>query len=170
MVTSLEDFKAKNPHLKDFMPFLDRLSKESDRGKVLVSTGYLEQVLKDILRAYFIDGESADALFASGALATFSARAAACHALGLISDDEFHDIQLIRKIRNYLAHEMDSDFNSPQVIDRCKLLKLKAHDSGTVVVPPTGQFQTAAVGVLSSLVNRARYVSQRRSSYGNWQI
>jgi len=65
---------------------------------------------------------------------------------------------------------MDSEFNSPQVVDRCKLLRLKAHDYGTVVVPPSGQFQTAAVAVLSRLVNRAHYVGQKRSSYGNWQI
>ena len=117
-------------HMKDFMPFMIRLAKESDRGAVLISTGYMEKVLKDILVAYLIEGGTSDALFDNGALATFSARAAACHALGLISDDEFHDIQLIRKIQNYLAHEMNSTFEDPQVVDRCKLLRLKAHDYG----------------------------------------
>ncbi len=162
--------KIEHWHMKDFMPFLVRLSKESDRGAVLMSTGYLEKVLKDILVAYFIEGSSSDALFENGALATFSARSAACHALGLISDDEFHDIQLIRKIRNYLAHEMHSTFEDPQVVDRCKLLRLKAHDYGDVVVGTTGQFQTAAVGILNRLINRAHYVSLKRSKYGEWQF
>jgi hypothetical protein len=157
-------------HLKDFIPFVIRLAKESDRGAVLLSTGYLEKMLKDILTAYFIEGSSSDALFQNGALATFSARASACHALGLISDDEYHDIQLIRKIRNHLAHEMDSTFEDPQVVDRCKLLRLKAHDYDGVTVGTTGQFQTGAVGVLNRLINRAHYVSLRRSSYGDWQF
>jgi DNA-binding MltR family transcriptional regulator len=157
-------------HLKDFIPFMIRLSKESDRGAVLMATGYLEKMLKDILQAYFIKGSSSDALFENGALATFSARTAACHALGLISDDEFHNIQLIRKIRNYLAHELHSTFDDPSVVDRCKLLRLKAHDYGDVVVGTTGQFQTAAVAVLNRLINRAHYVSLKRSIYGEWQF
>lgn len=91
-MTEFKTIEIEQEHLKDFIPFMIRLSKESDRGKVLLATGYLEQMLKDILRSYFIEGVSSDALFENGALATFSARAAACHALGLISDDEFHDI------------------------------------------------------------------------------
>ena len=168
MDESYEDFKAKNPHLKDFLPYIERLGKESDRGRVLISTGYIEQLLKDVLQAYFIEGNSANSLFDEGALATFSSRAHLCHALGLISDDEYHDIQLIRKIRNHLAHKMHSSFEDSQVIDRCKLLLLKAHDYGEVVTSPSGQFQTAAVSVLSRLVNRAQYVSEKRISYGNW--
>ena len=156
-------------HMKDFMPFMIRLAKESDRGAVLICTGYLEKVLKDILTAYSIEGSSSEALFQNGGLATFSARAAACHALGLISDDEFHDIQLIRKIRNHLAHEMNSTFEDPQVVDRCKLLRLKAHDYEGVTVGTTGQFQTAAVGILNRLINRAHYVGLKRSTYGDWQ-
>lgn len=156
--------------MKEFFPFMLRLSKESDRGAVLLATGYLEKMLKDILKAHFIEGASSNDLFNEGALATFSARAAACHALGLISDDEFHDIQLIRRIRNYLAHEMTSSFDDPQVVDRCRLLRLKARDHGDVVVGTTGQFQTAAVGILNRLINRAHYVSVRRVTYGNWQF
>jgi hypothetical protein len=40
--------KLENWHMKDFMPFMLRLAKESDRGAVLISTGYLEKVLKAI--------------------------------------------------------------------------------------------------------------------------
>ena len=67
MDESYEDFKAKNPHLKDFLPYIERLGKESDRGRVLISTGYIEQLLKDVLQAYFIEGNSANSLFDEGA-------------------------------------------------------------------------------------------------------
>jgi hypothetical protein len=52
--------KVEHWHMKDFMPFLIRLAKESDRGAVLIATGYLEKVLKDILVAYFIEGSSSN--------------------------------------------------------------------------------------------------------------
>jgi hypothetical protein len=36
-----DDLLKTHPHLKEFLPYLDLLNKESDRGKVLVSTGFL---------------------------------------------------------------------------------------------------------------------------------
>jgi hypothetical protein len=42
------------PNLKDFLPYLDELNNESPRGKVLISTGYLEQLLKEILSAFLL--------------------------------------------------------------------------------------------------------------------
>ena len=37
------------PNLKAFLPYLDELNRESPRGKVLILTGYLEQMLKDMV-------------------------------------------------------------------------------------------------------------------------
>lgn len=73
-------------------------------------------------------------------------------------------------MRNYLAHDMRSTFEDGQIVDRCKLLRLKAHDYGDVVINTSGQFQTAAVGILNNLINRAHYVGQKRSTYGNWKF
>jgi mannitol operon repressor len=75
------------PNLHDYLRYLEELNKESPRGKVLISTGYLEQVLKDILCAFLIENTVVDDLFEGGnaPLGTFSARAKLAFTLGLIS-------------------------------------------------------------------------------------
>lgn len=163
------------PHLAKFWPYLDLLHKESDRGKVLISTGYMEEQLKDILLAFMIEGATANDLLTSGnaPLGTFSARIAACYALGLVSEDEHHDLTLVRRIRNDFAHDIHTTFETPSVVDRCRLLRLKAHDyssekMGDVVVPPAEQFTTAAVSLIMHFTNRPHFVAQRRRAYRDW--
>ena len=51
-----ENYIKENPHLKDFIPFLDIQNSESPRGKVLVACSFLEEQLKDIIEAYLIVG------------------------------------------------------------------------------------------------------------------
>lgn len=164
------------PHLAKFYPYLELLRAESDRGAVLISTGYMEEQLKDILLAFMLDTPQAKELVTSGnaPLGTFSSRIAACYTLGLISEREHHDMTLLRKIRNDFAHDMHTSFETPSVVDRCKLLHHKAHDytsekMGEVVVNTKGQFITAATGLILNLTNRPHYVSQRRCGYGEWK-
>jgi DNA-binding MltR family transcriptional regulator len=45
--------------------------------------------------------------------------------MGLISESVYHDLNVIRKIRNKFAHEMQGyTFNEPEIVDWCKTLKL----------------------------------------------
>lgn len=157
------------PNLEDFLPYLDELNKESPRGKVLISTGYLEQMLKDILVSFLMEDKVVDDLFEGGnaPLGTFSARAKLSYTLGLISEAEFHDIDLIRRIRNDFAHDMKASFDNDGVKNRCGLLKHKVPDDKGKVLAE-GQFTSAASGLLLNLVNRAAYVSDTRRTYGNW--
>ncbi|MGY4295130.1 hypothetical protein ACVWXN_003225 [Bradyrhizobium sp. i1.4.4] len=68
----LKDF----PNLQDYLPYLEELGKESPREKVLISTGFMEQVLKESLCAFLIENKIVDELFEGGnaPLGTFSAR------------------------------------------------------------------------------------------------
>lgn len=100
-------------------------------------------------------------------------RIEACYALGLISDREHHDLDLLRKIRNDFAHDIHTSFDSQPVIDRCAQLKMKAHDytskdRGEVVIPPRGQFETAAIAVIMHLISRPHYVSEVRRENKEW--
>jgi len=163
------------PHLAKFFPYLELLRAESDRGRVLISTGYMEEQLKDILLAFMLDTPQAKELVTSGnaPLGTFSSRIAACYTLGLISDREHHDLTLLRRIRNDFAHDMHTSFETPSVVDRCRLLHHKAHDytsekMGEVVVNPSGQFTTAATALILNLTNRPHYVAKSRCGYGEW--
>lgn len=171
-----DDLRKEYPHLAKFIPYIELLAKESDRGKVLISTGFIEEQLKEVLLAFMLDKPSATELVTGGnaALGSLSSRISACYLLGLISEDEEHDLSLIRRIRNDFAHDIHTSFKTRSVIDRCKILRLKAHDytslqMGEVVMTPGAQFETSAVSLIMNLTNRATYVARKRLSYGNWQ-
>jgi hypothetical protein len=84
------------------------LRRESDRAVAVLGPAYADAILEDLLRAFLIEGKSADALLAvEGALGTFSSRINLAHALGLIRDSTHHDLELLRRIRNDFAHKVD---------------------------------------------------------------
>jgi mannitol operon repressor len=142
----------------------------SERGQVLISTGFIEEQLKDVLLAFMIDNPQCGELVEGGSapLGTFSARIEACYALGLISEDEHNDLTLIRRIRNEFAHHIETSLDTPSVVSRCTQLRMKAEDYGDVKVGPSGQFQTASVAVITNLINRPHYVSQERRATKTW--
>ena len=174
-IETSEAFLAKNPHLATFIPFLDSLKSESARGSVLISTGYLEQLLKETLLAFMLDNPTSRNLVEgpNAPFGTFSSRIGGCYALGLISEDEHHDLQLIRRVRNDFAHDIATNFATQTVSGRCAALRGKAftytlHTGEEVKVPPASQFSTAAVSLICNLVNRAHYVAQKRVSPAKW--
>jgi mannitol operon repressor len=163
------------PHLRDAVMLVAELSKESDRGKVLIAAGYVEQQLRDVLAAFMVDVADTASLLDGGSapLSTFSARISACYALGLITDDENHDLGLIRRIRNEFAHRTLVSFDTPAIRDRCAILRMRAPDyeserMGKVVVSAAGQFQTSAVAIIMNLVNRPHYVGLERRTRKSW--
>ena len=106
-------------------------------------------------------------------LGTFSARINACYFLGLISDDEHHDLNQMRRIRNAFAHDFHTSFETESVVDRCRTLRNKAHDyvnkiTGEVKVSPSDQFRTTAVSLILDLVNRPSHVSKQRCTVADW--
>jgi mannitol operon repressor len=156
MPETREEFLARNPHLSEFLPFLDNLNAESPRGRALIAGGYLEELLKRVLLGFMRDVKEAEELVdgSNAPLATFSARTQACFALGLIEDNEYQELVLIRRIRNEVAHNAKASFDDPAIASRCRELKYRAPGNSN----PVGQFTSAAVALISALVNRAHYV------------
>jgi hypothetical protein len=170
-----EALKKEFPHLEDrFWPYLQFLNNESPRGKVLISTGLMEEQLKDILCAFMIQGKIADELFdANAAFSTFSSRIANCYVFGLISQVEYEDLTLIRRIRNDFAHRLDTSFETPIVQTRCKQLKTRIPDhlvklGAPVPTDAQGHFTTAAVNLILRFVNRPTYVARQQRTFVEW--
>jgi mannitol operon repressor len=107
--------RATHPNLEKFWPFLQVLRQESERGQVLISAGFLEEQPKDVLLAFLLEKSQARDLVegANAPLGTFSARTEACYALGLITEEEYSDLTLIRRIRNEFAHNIETSFETP---------------------------------------------------------
>ena len=159
-----------HPNLKEFVPFLDNLNKESERGAVLISVSYLEQQLKEIVSTFLCEGDASERLLEgfNAPLGTLAARAAAATAMGLISTREYRELETIRKIRNQFAHDYCTSFSDQGIADRCRNLTFLAKDYSDVVVDARGQFTSAAVALILNLTNRSHYVSQKRLGFGNW--
>ncbi len=159
-----------HPHLAEFSRFLPELNKESDRGRVMISCSYLDELIRRILLCFFIDRETSLQLVDgfNAPLGTFSTRTAAAFALGLISKEEFKECETLRRIRNRFAHDIHASFDMQDIRDLCKNLTKAAPSYGDVVVDVRGQYTTAAVALILQLTNRPVYVSRKRRQPEDW--
>lgn len=92
----------------EFAAFAKEFSAESDRAAVILGAAKLDvlmfQLLQKVLRPS--TSRTDELLEGDSPLGTFSARTLMCHRLGLIDDELFKAINLIRRIRNSFAHEL----------------------------------------------------------------
>ena len=97
--------------------FLNAPKGSTDRGRALVAASLIEEMLDEVLRGLVLDNSATKKLFddRNAPLSTFSAKASASRALGLISREEFSDIELVRKIRNSFAHSEMCSFENEKI-------------------------------------------------------
>jgi DNA-binding MltR family transcriptional regulator len=112
------------------------LSRESDRGLVLVGVSFLDAQLEALLRAKFSlespkTQAAIDPLFdVFGPLASFSAKCRVAYALGLglIDESTHRDLELLRKLRNRFAHTTEqAEFDAPDVVELTEKLEGADH-------------------------------------------
>lgn len=82
------------------------LDELDDRGLVLSLSAFAEDALGSLLKAYLIASEASAQLLEgfNAPLGTLSARTKAAYAMGLITKEQFSDLERLRKIRNEFAH------------------------------------------------------------------
>ena len=100
---------------------------ESDRGAVLVAAAFAEELLRRLFKARMrLSGKLTEDLFdGHGPLSTFSALTKIAFCLKWIGPNTFHDLELIRSIRNGFAHSHKLvTFENPSVRSRCRDFKL----------------------------------------------
>jgi mannitol operon repressor len=163
------DTLARYPHLSEFFGFMHDLRFESHRGVVLLCCAYLDDLLRDILSAYFEGKHVADLLEGAHApLGSFSARASAAHACALISAAEYREISTLRKIRNAFAHSRSASFDEQSIGDLCRNLKYRVPDTDGKAPAPSACFSSAAVALITGLTNRPSYVAQDKRQPIRW--
>ena len=163
-------FEETHPHLKEFNRFLYELSKESNRGAVLICVSLLDDLLLRTIQAFLIESDPTNKLLKgfNAPLGTFGTRAAAAFAMGLISQAEFNECETIRKIRNLFAHGVHTSFDDEKVQQLCSRLQMSAKPYGDVDVNAYGTFATSAVALILNLTNRPHYVAKKRLKHGEW--
>lgn len=96
----------------------DAFASETDRGFVLVAGGVIDDALGSLLKsACVVQGKLLDDVFEfNGPLGTFSARGKMACVLGLITPGAFRYIEIIRRIRNEMAHKPEPrSFDDPPI-------------------------------------------------------
>lgn len=137
-------------HLHEILKFKMELNKETDRGCALMAAAFLDENLKDMLKAKFIDDtDSFKTLFTgTGGMATFSSRIELSYLLGYISPQVRSHLNIIRRIRNDFAHSMEIiSFETESISNRCRNLKLDYHK----YTNPRDIFTASAFSIAGSL-------------------
>lgn len=94
-----------------FNKFNEALAQESsDRARLIISAAWIDNFLKVKLQNEFSMGnaKAQKILFSeNGSLGTFSAKLNIAYCAGWIEADVYHDLTVIRKLRNKFAHTVD---------------------------------------------------------------
>lgn len=128
--------KNKINALTDWKGFFDELQNESPRAAVIISSAFLDAQIRTILSNVLIDEQKVVDEFLDSDLQSFSSRTKASYCLGLISESIYHDLNIIRKIRNKFAHEMHGySFDEPEIVNFCNSLQLAKMIANTSALP-----------------------------------
>lgn len=163
--------RKSEPEVEQLGRFLASFNKESDRGAALVAASMLDERLEQVLRAFFIESSAAKELVSgfNAPLGTFSSRASAAAALGLIQDNEFKEITLIRKIRNEFGHGWEPvSFETEHIAAHVRKLPWRGPAEFEESADNRARFNAAVALLLTDLMWRVRLVSFERCARRTW--
>ena len=163
--------RKSEPEVEQLGRFLAFFNKESDRGAALVAASMLDERLEQILSAFFIESSAAKELVSgfNAPLGTFSSRASAAAALGLIQDNEFKEITLIRKIRNEFGHGWEPvSFETENIAAHARKLPWRGPAEFEESADNRARFNAAVALLLTDLMWRVRLVSSERRAGRTW--
>lgn len=81
-----------------------------ERGLILSLAAFSEDSLVKMLLTFMLDNKASKELIEgfNAPLGTFSSRIKACFSLGLITEGQYKDLELLRKIRNKFSHSWEN--------------------------------------------------------------
>lgn len=160
-----------DPELDELGDFLAAFNHETERGAALVAASMLDQRLKEILVAFLLPSDHSKELLAgfNAPLGTFAARASAAFSLGLIQENEFKEITLIRRIRNEFGHDWKPrTFKSGAVADLSKQLPWRGPAELEEKSDLRARFNFAVSLLLVDLMWRVRLVEKEQRTPRIW--
>jgi len=112
----------KKQKLDDWKGWLEEFHNESDRATAVLGGAFADARLEELLKKFFIeDKEEVEKLMSpEQALGGFGSRARVAYCLGLITKNQYKDLQIIGKIRNQFAHGLHGEsFDNSRIKDLC---------------------------------------------------
>ncbi len=113
--------------VKDLTGLVEEIKTHSDRAAAIVGAAFIDERLRQYLSRFLIDKpKEVEELFGfDRPLGSFGSRIRTAYCLGLLDDDEYHDLKIIQEVRNAFAHELHGlTFADPWVANKCKDLVL----------------------------------------------
>lgn len=89
--------------------FMRLVGKQDERAMVLSLATFIEDALGRLLLAYFRDCKATRELVEgfSAPLGTLGSRIKVVYAVGLVTEEQFKDMEILRKVRNQFAHNWE---------------------------------------------------------------
>jgi len=157
--------------LKYFSEFLAEFQAETDRGAALVGAALIDTRLDALLRSHFVKSKAVEDLMDAGnaPLGTFSARIKMAHALGLVTDLEFSECEIIRRVRNMFAHGVHGlTFKDQRLSDLCNNLKANTPDGQRFDGNPRRLFINSVIILSLALWYRPEYAAKYQAVTREW--
>ena len=133
-----------------------------------MSKAGLDSNLEDLLRAFFVADEREAEYLLGTNLQSFGARVRTAYCLGLLSEDECHDLRIIKEIRNHFAHHLHVSFEDAFVLEHCRglrmLQRLRPESAG--LSPRQLLEHSACLLSVLLVVRREEIAGQRRTLRG----
>jgi hypothetical protein len=112
----------------EWTSFFDEFERESERATAILAAAWIDHLLELKLAEHFSSGnaKARPQLFAAnGPFGTSSAKITTAFCVGWLDVDVYHDLNLIRKIRNSFAHQVHGlSMESPTIRSLIESLKV----------------------------------------------
>jgi len=162
---------SREPEVNQLAQFLNVLNAETERGLPITAGAMLDEVLVEILKGLMAENAEAARLLDgfNAPLGTFAARISACYALALIGEDEFQELETVRKIRNKFAHGWKpKSFEDDSIADLCGNLPWRGPSEYEDDASPRSRFSMAVSMLLVDFMWRVRLVTRERREVKSW--
>jgi DNA-binding MltR family transcriptional regulator len=118
---------AQNNPETDWQTVVSDFHNKTDRATAVLGAAYLEAHLGQLIASFFIEesGVAESLLDVERPLGTFSARARAAYCMGLISANEYYDLNLIMQIQYAFSNQVSEvAFTDDGIREKCFMLRI----------------------------------------------
>lgn len=150
-----EFYLSGDPDMDSLNRFQSLIRKQDDRAMVLSLAAFAEDTLGRLLLVYLRETKQAKELVEgfNAPLGTLSTRIKAAFAIGLLTEDQYEDLEIARRIRNAFAHDWEGlSLESPDI----KSLVGKLHAYAVDQQPPPAGGRERLLQALTTILMELR--------------
>ena len=149
-----DPLESDDPDFNSINRFNRALSAHDERGLVLALAAFAEDTLGRLLLTYLIDCKQSEDLVEgfNAPLGTLASRMKAAYATGLLTKEQYEDLEIARKIRNLFAHDWEGvSLDQPAIKAMIGQLHGYNFDQTPMTAEPRKRLQYSIANVLTEL-------------------